>query len=37
MKKVGNGTYMLENPVAIVNTASIVGPKEKRWTIKQIF
>ena len=37
MKKVGNGTYMLENPVAILNTASIVGPKEKQGPLNKYF
>ena len=29
MKKINNQTYLLENPVYIHETASIVGPKEK--------
>jgi stage V sporulation protein AD len=29
MKKIGNGSFLVEKPVAIVNTACIVGPKEK--------
>lgn len=29
MKKVGKQSYILQNPVAILNTACIVGPKEK--------
>ena len=29
MKKTGKQSYILQNPVAIVNTACIVGPKEK--------
>ena len=29
MKKVGSQSYILENPVNILSTASIVGPKEK--------
>ena len=29
MKKIGKQSYMLQNPVTILNTACIVGPKEK--------
>jgi len=37
MKKVGNQSYILENPVAIVNTATIVGPKEKDGPLAEFF
>ena len=37
MKKIGNQSYKLENPVAILNTASIVGPKEKDGPLNQYF
>lgn len=37
MKKIGNQSYMLENPVAIVNTACIVGPKEKEGPLNKYF
>lgn len=37
MKKVGNQSYILENPVAIVNTATIVGPKEKDGPLSEFF
>lgn len=37
MKKIGSQTYNLENPVAIVNTASIVGPKEKAGPLNKYF
>lgn len=28
MKKLGNQTLQFDNPITILNTASIVGPKE---------
>lgn len=37
MKKVGKQSYMLQNPVAIVNTACIVGPKEKEGPMHSYF
>ena len=37
MKKIGNQTYILKNPVTILNTASIVGPKEKDGPLNQYF
>ena len=37
MRKIGNQSYMLQNPVAIVNTASIVGPKEKAGPMHMYF
>ena len=37
MKKIGNGSYVLDNPVAIVNTACIVGPKEKAGPLNKFF
>ena len=37
MKKVGSQSYKLENPVAIVNTACIVGPKEKDGPLNKYF
>lgn len=37
MKKIGNQSYMIENPVAIVNTACIVGPKEKEGPLNKYF
>ncbi len=37
MKKVGKQSYIVENPVAIVNTATIVGPKEKEGPLNKYF
>lgn len=37
MKKVGNQTYNLENNVSILNTACIVGPKEKDGPLAKYF
>ena len=37
MKKVGSQSYFLENPINIVTTASIVGPKEKQGPLHQYF
>jgi stage V sporulation protein AD len=37
MKKVGNQTYMLTNPVNICSTACIVGPKEKAGPLYRYF
>ena len=37
MKKIGNQSYILTNPVTILNTASIVGPKEKEGPLHQYF
>lgn len=37
MKKIGTQSYVLENPVTIVNTASIVGPKEKVGPLNKYF
>lgn len=37
MKKVGNQSYMLQKPVNIAATASIVGPKEKEGPLHQFF
>lgn len=37
MKKIGTQSYMLDTPVAIVNTASIVGPKEKDGPLNKYF
>ena len=37
MKKIGTQSYKLENPVAILSTASIVGPKEKAGPLNQYF
>ncbi len=37
MKKVGKQSYILANPVAIVNTACIVGPKEKEGPMHMYF
>ncbi len=37
MKKVGKQSFMLKNPVAIVNTACIVGPKEKEGPMHTYF
>lgn len=37
MKKIGKQSYKLENPVAIVNTATIVGPKEKEGPLSKYF
>jgi len=37
MKKVGNQTYMLSNPITINSTACIVGPKEKAGPLHKYF
>ena len=37
MKKVGNQSYILEKPINISATASIVGPKEKEGPLHQFF
>ena len=37
MKKVGKQSYIMQNPVAIVNTACIVGPKEKEGPMHTYF
>lgn len=37
MKKVGNQSYILNKPVNIAATASIVGPKEKEGPLHQFF
>jgi len=37
MKKSGNQSYILENKVAILNTACIVGPKEKAGPLNSYF
>ncbi len=37
MKKIGNQSYVLESPVTILNTASIVGPKEKAGPLHKYF
>ena len=37
MKKVGNQSYILEKPVNIATSASIVGPKEKDGPLHQFF
>ena len=37
MKKIGNQSYILNNPVTILNTASIVGPKEKAGPLSKYF
>ena len=37
MKKVGNQSFLLANPVNIVSTASIVGPKEKEGPLCEFF
>ena len=37
MKKIGSQTYILENPVSIASTATIVGPKEKAGPLHQYF
>ena len=37
IKKVGKQSYFLENPVSIISTASIVGPKEKDGPLHQYF
>ena len=37
MKKIGNQSYILENPVTIVNTACIAGPKEKAGPLNKYF
>ena len=37
MKKIGNQSYILSNPVNILSTASIVGPKEKDGPLHSYF
>ena len=37
MKKINNQTYILQNPVTIKETASIVGPKEKDGPLSSYF
>ncbi len=37
MKKIGKQTYKLDTPVSIVNTATIVGPKEKNGPLNKYF
>ncbi len=37
IKKVGNQSYILSNPINIATTASIVGPKEKEGPLHQFF
>ena len=37
IKKVGNQSYILSNPVNITSTAAIVGPKEKEGPLHQYF
>lgn len=37
MKKKGNQSYILSNPVSIISTACIVGPKEKEGPMHQYF
>ena len=37
IKKVGERSYILANPVNITSTASIVGPKEKAGPLHQYF
>ena len=37
IKKVGKQTYILDNPVSIISTASIVGPKEKEGPLHEYF
>ena len=37
MKKVGNQSYILDNPVTISNTASIVGKKESDGPLAKYF
>ena len=37
IKKTGKQSYILENPVSIISTASIVGPKEKDGPLHQYF
>ena len=37
IKKVGDHSYMLKSPISIVETASIVGPKEKAGPLHQYF
>ena len=37
MKKLGNQSYKMSNPVNILSTASIVGPKEKEGPLHQYF
>ena len=37
MKKVGNQTYRIENPVTILETACIVGPKESSGPLAKDF
>ena len=37
MKKIGNQTYMLDNPVTILETSSIVGKKESDGPLAKYF
>ena len=37
MKKIGKQSYKLENPVSIISTATIVGPKEKEGPLNKYF
>lgn len=37
MKRLGKQTYKLDNPVSILNTATIVGPKEAAGPLKKYF
>ena len=37
MKKLGNQTLMFDNPITILETASIVGPKESQGPLAQYF
>ena len=37
MKHVGLQTIMFDNPITIVETSSIVGPKEAERTSRKIF
>ena len=37
IKKIGNQSYILSNPITIQSTASIVGPKEKDGPLHQFF
>ncbi len=37
MKKLGNQSYLLDNPITILETASIVGPKEGQGPLSKYF
>ena len=37
LKKIGNQSFVLNSPVNIVSTASIVGPKEKNGPLNKYF